>query len=140
MAAMSDYLENAVVNLIFNNASLTPPSTYIALLTTGAADSDTGSTISVGGGTGVEVSTTDTAYARLLTTDWLTSSDGQTSNNSILVFPTASADWGTIVGMAICDAATDGNILFYADIEPSQAVVTGNIVEFDANSITVAID
>jgi hypothetical protein len=55
MAEMSNYLENALINATLRNTSYTPPTTvYVALFTSDPTDA----------GSGTEVSTAGTSYAR----------------------------------------------------------------------------
>ena len=153
MAAMSNYLENKLIDHVFRATSFTMPSAlYIALLTTNAVDSDTGTTISGGGGTGVEVSGGNYSRYQLdpSTTNWANTqasgsgassgTGGTTSNSTTVTFPTASASWGTITGVAICDAATNGNILFFGALSSSKTVGTGDVFQFNTNQLSIQID
>jgi hypothetical protein len=140
MAAMSDYLENALIDCIFNGIAFIPPPIYIALLTTEAADDDTGTTISSGGGTGVEVDSSGTGYARLQVSGWEPALSGTTTNSGILIFEEATLDWGTVVGVAICDALTDGNILFHGALSTPKPVLLGDILEFDISALSISLN
>jgi hypothetical protein len=154
MAAMSNYLENKLIDHVFRATSFTMPSAlYIALLTTNCVDSDTGTILTAGsGGTGVEV--TGGNYSRYQldpsTTNWANTqasgsgassgTTGTTSNSATVTFPTASASWGTITGIAIVDAATNGNILFYGALSTSKTVGSGDVFQFNANQLSIQID
>lgn len=102
-------------------------------------------------GTGL-VEVTGGAYARVAvtaTTDWgaiSTAADNLTRQVSISAaksFPQATANWGTIVGWALMDAATAGNFrragsLVDAGGNPTtQPVNTGTTFSFAANSVTL---
>lgn len=152
--AMSNYLENKLIDHLFRGVSFSAPTTlYIALLTTAAVDSDTGTTISSGGGTGVEVSSSGTNYSRVQlnpsTTNWANTqqsgtgvssgSGGTTSNSVVVTFPTATGSWGTVTGIAIVDASTNGNIHFYGTLGTNKTVGTDDILQFTANQISVAL-
>jgi hypothetical protein len=139
MAAMSHYLEDAVLNCIFRNISFTPPQIYIALLTTNADDADTGTTISTGTGTGIEVSTSGTGYERLLVSDWGAPDNGTTSNSTVISFPLATADWGEITGVAICDDPSAGNVLFHGFLSTPKPVFDGDTFEFALNDFVVSL-
>jgi hypothetical protein len=114
MGGKSDYLENKVLDHILGATSYTPPTNiYIALFTTLPNDAGSG---------GVEVS--GGSYARYNitnnTTNFPNASGGVKSNNANYNFPTATANWGTIVGFGLYDDPTAGNLLFHGPLyQPS---------------------
>ena len=124
-----------LLNWLKGTAFATAPTTvYVALLTSNPTKND---------GTGlVEVS--DTGYARqsiTTSTGWSAISlnadniHDQISNGSALTFPAASAGY-TVVGVAIYDALTTGNLLYYQAVT-SQAVASGNQYQIAAGSLVV---
>lgn len=64
-------------------------------------------------------------------------SGGSVSNNADVTFPTPSGSWGTIVGWGLFDASTAGNLLWYSDQSPSQAVGTGIPVKFLSGQLVI---
>lgn len=153
MAGMSDYLENHLIDYIFRGISYSTTNFYIALLTVGAVDSDTGTNLTTGsGGTGVEVSASGTAYTRYnlnpSNINWVNTQNsgtgvssgtsGTTSNSTVITFPTATASWGTIVGVAICDASTNGNMLFYGTLTTPKSISIGDNFQFDVSQLLVS--
>lgn len=121
MPGKSDYLENRVLDHFLGATASTAPATvYVALYTTALNDASTGTTPSPG----VEV--TGGSYARVAVTNnatnWPAASGGAKANGTAITFPAPSADWGTIVGFAILDAATNGNILYFGAITPNKTV------------------
>lgn len=144
MAAMSNYLENKVIDWFFRAQTFTPPAgLHVGLLT--SAPSDTGG--------GTEVS--GNAYARQnlapSLTNWAgtqgagststsTGTNGTTSNNGIITFPTPTASWGTVTHFAIYDASTGGNLLWYGALQIAKTINQGDTVTFPAASLTVQID
>lgn len=133
MAAISDYLENALINHIFRNADFTRPANiYVALFT--AAPSDSGGGTEVSGG-----SYARQAIATGASSGWDAASGGATANTGILTFPTASANWGTITHAALFDAATSGNMLFHGALAASKLIETGDIFRFPAGDIDVSL-
>lgn len=132
MANMTDYLEAQLRAHIFRTASFAKPTTLaIGLFTTAPTDA--------GGGTEV----TGGAYARVavnpLDANWSAASltDGVTSNVAAIVFPTATAAWGTITHMAIFDATTAGNMLFWGALNTAKTVGNGDTFQFAAGALTV---
>lgn len=107
MSAISNYLEDALINHIFRNTDFTRPANiHVALFT--AAPTDAGGGTEVSGG----------AYARQAvatgaSSAWAAASGGATENSSAITFPTATANWGEILAAALFDAASAGNMLFW---------------------------
>jgi hypothetical protein len=126
MTAISDYLENALIDQIFRAQAYSFPTTlYMALFTATPSDS--------GGGTEV----TGGSYARVAvpcslanwsgtqgsgTTTASSGSNGTTSNNGTITFPAPTANWGVITGFAIFDAATGGNMLIWGALTVAKTV------------------
>ena len=145
MSEMSNYLEQNLLAHIFRTSSWSKPSTLaIALLTTNAADGDTGQFST---GTGVEV-TNANAYARVarnpLDANWsaeTTSGAGNTQNVAAITFTQATGSWGTVAAMAMVTSTTydSGNMLFYSTVDTSRAIDNGDTAEFAATSITVTL-
>lgn len=125
MASFSDYLENAILNHIFNDGSLTAPAAYLALCTTVPDDTKTGSTI---------VEATYTGYARKLiaASDMSAASGGAKTNSSAITFDPCTASSSTIIGWAICDALTVGNMLMWG-------TCTSTVISTTQTPATVAI-
>lgn len=127
MSAMSDYLENALINATLRNTSYTSPATvYAALFTTTTDDAAAGTEV-VGGG-----------YARTAVT-FGAPSNGVTSNSGTVTFPTATASWGTVTHFAIMDAATAGNRLFHGALQVSKTVDSGDVFTFPANNLQITL-
>ena len=98
MTAMSNYLENALINATLRNTSYTSPSTvYVALFTSDPTDA----------GSGTECS--GSAYVRQSAT-FGTPSDGASSISADVEFPQATGAWGTITHFGIFDASSSGNL------------------------------
>lgn len=145
MASMSNYLENKLIDFLFRGGSFSPPATlYVALCTSSPSDSSTGSTISeVSGGNYSRQSITSN------TSNWSTTNgdngatssgtNGTTGNSNTVTW--SGVTWtGTVTDIAICDAATGGNVLFYASLASAKTVASGDSISFAANSLTIQID
>lgn len=124
----SDYLENKILNLVFKNTAYTPPATVYAALMT-AAPTDTGGGTEVTGG----------SYARQALTMG-TPSLGVITNTLAVTFSTVPA--GTITHIAIYDASSGGNLLYYNALSSSIIVpATGGAdIEFGVGDITITED
>jgi hypothetical protein len=106
MTGFTDRTSQGILNHIAGKSALfSIPTAYVALFTAVGTDAGTGFTeVSVG------------AYARVATAaaDWNSASGSapsQISNANTLTFPTATADWGTVIAFGLFDAATTGNLL-----------------------------
>lgn len=51
---------------------------------------------------------------------------GQTANPAALAFPTPSANWGSVVGFTLSDAATVGNALYFGVLTAPKTVNNGD--------------
>lgn len=134
----SNYLADAQLNWFKGTGfPAAPANTYVALFTAAPTSrAGTGGTEATGG-----------AYARqaIASSGWSavsTSGSGLTSIEQItqtgaINFPTATANWGTIVGVGLYDASTLGNLLEYGDLTTSQTVNSGNTFQIPANDIVV---
>lgn len=135
MAALTNYLENKLIDHIFRTSSYTKPSTLYVGLITGIADAEAGSITEVSGG----------SYARVarapLDANWNASTtNGTTANTASIQFPAATADWGTCTHFGIWDAATGGNLLIYAPLTAARTITTGTTPSFGAGALTFQVD
>lgn len=136
MAAFTNYLENKLIDHIFQNTAFTSPSTLYVALFTAVSDGEAGTVTEVSGG----------SYARVAVTanssNWsdATGNNGTTSNVNAVTFPAATADWGTVTHFGIYDASTAGNLLVYAALTSSRNITNGSTPSFAAGALTVQID
>jgi hypothetical protein len=146
MAALSDYLENKLVDFVFRGQPFTPPTTlYVALFTT--ADNDAGSQrVEVSGGSYARVAVASSlanwaGTQGAGTTVASTGTSGTTSNNNSITFPAPTAGWGTVVGIGIFDAATGGNELVYGALATSKTINSGDAAPlFSAAALSLQLD
>lgn len=136
MAAFSNYLENKLIDHIFQNTTFTSPSTLYVGLLTAVSDGEAGTVTEVTGGSYARVAVTAS------NTEWLDTSgnNGTTSNVNAVTFPQATADWGTATHFGIFDAASSGNLLIYAALTTSRTITNGSTPSFAAGALTVQID
>lgn len=137
----SDYLEKVVLDtFIGGQAYSAPANLYIALYTTGTvAETATGTTSGA-----TEVSGGSYARASVANdlTQWPAASGTPTlkSNANTISFTTATTDWGTITQWAICDAATDGNVLYYGTFDVAKTILTGDTATLPAGALKIYED
>lgn len=124
--AKSNYLEDKILNHVFKATAYTAPATtYAALMT--AAPNETGGGTEVAGG----------SYARQAIT-WGSPSAGTIANSSTLTFSALPA--ATITHIAVYDAATSGNLLYYGGLSSNIVSISGADVEFAAGDFAIIED
>lgn len=143
MSAMSDYLENKLIDQLFRGQTFTPPATlYVGLLTAAPSDVGGGTEVSGNDYSRASVSASLTSWAGTQSTGSTTASSGtggQTSNNASISFPTPSATWGTVTHFGVYDAATGGNLLFWGALTISKTINQADTVQFPAASLTFTL-
>lgn len=136
MSGKSAYLEDKMLNWMKGTAFGTAPTTvYVALFTTNpTADDGTGA---------VEVSTGSYARVAITTSSGWSAISGsgtsphQISNSGVITFPTPTGNWGDIIGIAVYDSATTGNLLYWNSIT-TQTINTGVIASFAIGALVVS--
>ena len=127
--SFSNYLETKVLDHVFGATAYTAPSTLYLALHTANPDED---------GSGTEVSTSGTAYARA--TVAFTTSGNTTSNTAAVEYSTATANFGTVTHVAVWDASTGGNMLAYAALTSSKTIETGDVFRVPAGDLDITLD
>ena len=135
MAHFSDYLEDNIIDHILRNQSFTPPAAvYVALFTasTGLEANNPTAEVSTG------------AYVRkTLTLD--AASGGASANTSDITWPEATASWGTVTHVCICDHETNStwgtnvNVLMWGPLTAEKAVGDGDTFKIKAGDLDVAV-
>ena len=127
MAALSNYLENALINATLRNTTYTSQAVvYVGLFITDPTDAGSGTEVSGG------------SYARQTAT-FGAPSDGASTTSADITFPTCTADWGTVAFFGIYDASTSGNLLYYGALNNSKTIETGDILKIEAGNLTVTL-
>jgi len=128
MAGFSDYLEDKVLDHVFGGVAYTQPTKHVALYT--VAPTDTGGGTEVTGG----------SYARQTGAFTVSGTNPTTASNSAAIeYPTATADYGTVVAVGILDASSGGNLLAYANLDTSKSVTTGDVFRFDTGDLDITL-
>jgi hypothetical protein len=129
MGSKCDYLEDKVLGHTLNASTFTSPTAVFSALFT-AIPSD------ASGGTEV----TDSAYTRI-TTGFCTAgatTTGQCVNTAAVTFTTCVTAY-TVVGWGLFDAATAGNMLYWATVT-TLAIGAGDQATFAIGGITITED
>ena len=127
MSEMSNYLENALINVTLRATSYTAPTTvYVSLWTSDPTDAGSGTEVSGG------------SYARTAVT-FGAPSNGASLNSADVTFPTATASWGTVGWIGINDAATSGNLLYHTALDTAKAIDSGDIFKISTGNLSVTL-
>lgn len=136
----SDYLEDALLNHLFEGSEFTQPTVWVGLSTADPTDD----------GSGLAEPDTGDEYSRVRPADntgrWEISEDeGVTSakNKGVIEFPQAGGDWGTITHVVLFDSETDAgsnNILAVVPVSIPRTIVGGDTVRMGVGSLTVTLD
>ena len=127
--SFSNTFETHVLNYVFTATSVTRPTAwYVALFTSNPAED----------GSGTEVSTSGTAYARR--TVAFTVSGNLATNNAAIEFPTATASFGTVTHIGVFDASTSGNLIAYSALSASKAISTGDVFRIPTGDLDITLD
>lgn len=157
MAAMSDFLENKLIDWFFRGQALGvtgasaaagtgPTNLYFALFTT-APNSETGAGGVEVSGTGygritVAANTTNFDNTQQLNTTAVSSgTTGTTRNNIAITFGSPTSNWGVVTSFGIYDATTGGNLLFSGNLTASKTINSGDAApSFAINAFSLQID
>ena len=141
MSAMSDYLENKLVDQIFRAQAFTFPSTlHVGLFTAAPGEAGGGTEVSGGSYARAAVTASLANFAGTQgagTTVASSGTGGQTSNNATITFATPGASWGTVTHFGIFDAASGGNLLFFGALTIAKTINQGDTVTVPAASLSV---
>ena len=125
MSAMSDYLENEILDHILATGAYTMPTTvYVGLSTASLNDDNSGTELSGSG------------YARQSAT-FSAASSGTTSNSAAVEFPAATGSWGTVSHFGIYDAASSGNLLIHGAFTTGKAIASGDILKIATGDLDI---
>ena len=139
MSAASNYTEDKTLDfwLKANSAATTAPATvYVALFN--SDDSAGGTADNLEAGT-ITDECTGGAYARQ-SVNFGTVSGGSVSNSGNVTFPAATdGNWGTITHVAVMDASSAGEVLFYGALDTSKTIDSGDTFQITTGNLTVSL-
>jgi len=128
MSAMSNYLELKVLDHALGTTAYTMPApVYVGLATNSLGDDNSGTEVSAAG------------YTRKPIT-FNSAATGSTTNDSVVEFDPALANWGSVSHFGIFDAANGGNLLIHGAFQVSKTIETGDILRISAGDMTVTAD
>jgi hypothetical protein len=128
----SNYLENKLLDHVCKRTAYTQPANlYLALFTGSPATNLEAGTLTN------EVS--GNGYARTAIA-FNNASGGSITNSATVSFPVATGSWSTITYVAVMDALTAGNVLFYGALVTPKTVSTDDIFQIQASNLTITLD
>ena len=143
MSALTEYLENKLINHVFRNTAYTTPGTSVYVGLVGYYESGGANGLEHGlkpyNGSNKELS--GGSYARVQHTAWRSpytvGTSGVIDNNTAVTFPTATGNWGMVSGVIIADASTQGNVLMHGALTTPRDVKSGDVFKFNANDLDI---
>lgn len=124
--AKSDYLKVNLLNEILRAIAFTAPgAVYLAAYTVAPTDAGGGTEVSGG------------AYARQ-TISFGAPAGNQVANSADILFPIATASWGTIVHFGIFDAPSAGNLLYHTALAASRTIGIGDQLRVPTGQLIAA--
>lgn len=126
MSAMSNYLENEILDHILGTGSWTMPTNVYLALFTAVADGEAGTVTEVSG----------SGYSRQ-STAFAAASGGVASNSAIETFTASGGNWGTITHWGLYDASTSGNLLIYGSLSASRVINDGDSLTFAVGAVDI---
>lgn len=129
MSSASDYLEDKVLDHVLGNTAFTQPaSLYVGLFTASTGLEANTPSAEVAGG----------SYARK-TASFGAASSGASATDATITFDAATANWGTITHVAVMDAASDGNVLFWGAVTTAKTIETGDTFQISSGALTISL-
>jgi hypothetical protein len=125
MSALSDYLENEILDHILSVGSYTmPTNVYVGLSTGSFADDNSGTEL------------TGNNYARVVAS-FGAASGGTSSNDAAIEFAAATGSWGSISHFGIFDAASSGNLLIHGAFTTAKTIASGDILKIPTGDLDI---
>jgi len=123
----SNYLENKLIDATVRGVSYsTTLKVYMALFKTNPTKEDIG----------IEV--TGASYTRPNAT-FVVPVNGVTKNSGQISYAVATTDWGEAGWVGIMDSKEGGNLLYFAALDFTKNILTGDQLKFKPNEITLTL-
>ena len=137
MSAASNYLENELLDhALGTGAALAQPSNvYVGLFT--SADSTGATAANLEAGT-ISNEISGNGYSRQTAT-FGAALGGSASNSGNLTFTASGGNWGTITHVAVHDASSSGNVLFYGALTTPKTIEDGDSFQIATSNLTISL-
>ena len=130
MSAFSDYYENIILEHMISGSAFTPSGTVYAALFLGNTGFETNNPSQEISGNG---------YARQSIL-FNRPAGGTITSSGTVIFPTASADWGTASHWAVMDAVSSGNLLMGGALDAGKFVQSNDAFRFLPGSARLVVE
>lgn len=131
--SLSAYSENALLDHLLSKTAFTMPANiYAALCTVTITNGMTGATIT-------EANYTGYARKEILASDLNAASGGVVTNSADIVFDACTAGSSTVVGVAIVDATSNGNMLAFSDVTSKVVDTTSTPATITAGALSLTL-
>jgi len=125
MSAMSDYLENKILDHVLGTTAYTAPTTvYVGLATASFADDNSGTEL------------TGNNYSRVSAT-FDAAASGTTDNSAAIEFAAATGSWGDVSHFGSFDASSGGNLLIHGAFTTSKTIASGDVLKISAGDLDI---
>lgn len=131
MSAMSNYLENEILDLILGVGDFSLPSArqsggvYLGLSVASMGEDASGTEL------------TGNGYTRVLVA-FDAASGGASDNTAVIDFPACvTSDWGSIGFWSIWDASTGGNMLLHGSFAVAKTIQVSDVLRIAAGDLDV---
>ena len=152
MSAASNYLENEVLDHVLGEGArdfTSPASVHIALFSGTASDVlaalEAGTNSTSGAGNWGHYEINAGAYARK-PANFATASGGASALSGDVTFTTANANYqnaatsgSTVTCIAVVDAETSGNVLFYGQLDNAKEILNGDTFQVSSGNLTISL-
>lgn len=134
MSAASNYLENKVLDHVLTSTGYTAPTTrYLALFNNTSGNAAT----NLEAGTLTD-EVAGTSYARQAVA-FSAASGGSSATSGTVTFPAAGSSWGSVTHVAVMDALTSGNVLFWGAVTTPKTIDSGDTFQVSTGNLTVSL-
>jgi len=126
MSAMSDYLENKLLDHILATTAFSAPSAVYLGLSIASMGENAGGTELSGNG-----------YARVAVA-FDAASGGTTDNTAVVDFPACTgSNWGAVAYWSIWDASTGGNMLLHGAFTSAKTIEVNDVLRVAAGDLDI---
>lgn len=136
MAALTDYLEDELLNLVLNGIAVTPAlsgTVYVGAFSGAVSDA-----LTSGGAAEGEIA--GNGYARVAVVSGFIILSGTGTNDATVQWPVATGSWGTISGVALFDDPVSGNALAQGTLGTPKAIDTSDVLRFTSGSLALTFN
>lgn len=130
MGGFNDYSEDKILDHVLGGAAFPQPTPYLGLWIGDPGEPGTG---------GAEVSSVGTGYLRQTPT-FAAASGGIKSNSVDVVYPVATAAYGTLTHAMILDQATLGNPVMFGQLTNQKTIDTDDQFRILATKLVCTLD